>query len=865
VLPTVLTLSATLTLIFTVAVSSARTIDSYDAGAPRVSRSPSGPPLAAPGPISSLAADASASAPPSAGDPLVENGLGSPLCRRAAPSLSVTSQRNCETSGFEAAAAPTANYAFDVHIDTSLFSINFGMLVQDYLLSPVWMGLVWLIHAVVVALEWCYTINLLDSSAMGALTSSLRETQASFTQPWLVLALAGASVMATYHGLIRRRVADTVSQVMMMLLMMAAGLWVIMNPAGTVGALEDWANQASLGTLGTVAQGTPDRGPKTLADSMRAMFSSVIGGPWCYMEFGDVGWCANPARRDPRLYAAALRIARSEQSAIGCPPVSLSLTACAPRGSKQAQALQASVRLLRQADTNGDVFLALPANQSARNSINSSSSLLRLLCGSDNPTGCRGATAELAEFRTQSGTAARLEGLLLISIGALGMVLLFGFLAMRLLGAAIVGIFYLMLAPAAVLAPAFGDGGRAAFRLWASHLLGSVVSKVIYSFLLGVLLLMTRILMGLNELGWWTQWLLVSCLWWGVFRNRHQVLSFAHGQVGAYHEQAQPLGSRIRHALGTSRELGRMAGWTKDRLSRPGPTGEPPRSPRPTTRSGSRPAPDKQVSRVMARERLAANAVKAARPDIEARIVAQGERLERIRGQQRLATDADNPRRAARLDLRAERVEEGILAERGRVAQARRFGTRGDGGESGTREVRTNQRAEEYTRFLDAQAALPAARDRLRRGEIDGAHNAAPRRRRDYVALASLVGYGREEYERLDPRRRREARLEIDRELEARRRTEGVALGAVAGLPNTMTARERSGPEKEVARAAEYPRRENTHDLPRSHTGQSPRSDRANPPAGASSSRESTVSPPESTVMRDAREVAQRRKRQLGR
>jgi hypothetical protein len=848
-------LSATLMFIFTVAVASARTIDSYDAGAPSISRSPSGPPLAAPGASPSSATDASASAPPSGGDPLVENGLGSPLCRRAAPSLSVTSQRNCETSGFEAAASPTANYAFDVHIDTSLFSINFGILVQDYLLSPVWMGLVWLIHAVVVALEWCYTINLLDSSTIGAVASSLRETQASFTQPWLVLALVVASVMATYHGLIRRRVADTVSQVVLMLLMMAAGLWVIMNPAGTVGALEGWSNQASLGTLGVVAQGTPDRGPKTLADSMRAVFSSVIGGPWCYMEFGDVGWCSDPARRDPRLYAAAQRIATTEQTTIGCRTVS---TACLPRDSKQAQALQASVRLLRQADTNGDVFLALPANQSARNSINSTSSLLRLLCGSDNPTGCRGSTAEVAEFRTQSGTAARVEGLLLISIGALGMVLLFGFLAMRLLGAAIVGIFYLMLAPAAVLAPALGDGGRAAFRLWASHLLGSVVSKLIYSFLLGVLLLMTRILMGLNELGWWTQWLLVSCLWWGMFHNRHQVLSYAHGHAGAHHEQAQPFASRVRHMLGTSRELGRMAGWTKNRLSRPTASVEPRRSPKPTARAGSRTIPpDEQVNRAVARERLDANAVNAAGPDIEARIVAQRERLERIRGEQRLASNGNNPRRATRLDLRAQRVEEGILTERQRLARARRLSARGAGDETNRHEVHANDRVDEYARFLNAQAALPASGERLEGRESKGAHGSEGPRR-DYVALAPLLGYGHEQYESLDPRHRREARLKIDRELEARRRTQGAGLGAAAGSHQTMTARERSDPEKELARAAEQPRRENTHDLPRSGAGQSPQASRANSAAGGSHS-------PESTVMRDAREVAQRRKRQLGR
>ena len=73
--------------------------------------------------------------------------------------------------------------------------------------------------------------------------------------------------------------------------MMLGGLWVIVNPAGTVGALGAWANEASLGTLGAVVAGTPDAPDRTLAESMGSVFSGAIGGPWCYMEFGNVRWC----------------------------------------------------------------------------------------------------------------------------------------------------------------------------------------------------------------------------------------------------------------------------------------------------------------------------------------------------------------------------------------------------------------------------------------------------------------------------------------------------------------------------------------------------------------------------------------------
>ena len=107
-------------------------------------------------------------------------------------------------------------------------------------------------------------------------------------------------------------------------------------------------------------------------------------------------------------------------------------------------------------------------------------------------TECRGPAAAEAEFRTQGATTPRIAGLLLIAIGAAGDDLLLGFIALHLLGAEILSLFYLLLAPAAVLAPALGDGGRTAFRTWGTRLVGAVCSKLVFSFLLGVVLLMTR-------------------------------------------------------------------------------------------------------------------------------------------------------------------------------------------------------------------------------------------------------------------------------------------------------------------------------------------------------------------------------------
>ncbi len=846
-----------------------------------VHHAPAGPPLTSGSGGGGGAEEASKSAPPSGGDPLVGNGLGSPLCdNRAGAALSAATTRNCRTSGFEAAQAPTGNYAFDVHINTGLVGANPETLEQDYLISPVWMALVWIVHALIVALEWCYTIDLLNSSAMGGVARGLREAQAVFTQPWIVIALAVAAVLALYNGLIRRRVAETLGQALLMGAMMVGGLWVIANPTGTVGALGQWANQASLGTLGAVTDGTPAHPDRTLADSMRGLFSGVIAAPWCYMEFGDVGWCGNPARLDPRLHASGLATAALEEAQIGCGVSRGSIgfagfTLCVAPGSAQAKAMNQSAELLRGARTNGELFLALPANGPMRNSINNSGSLFNVLCGgSEEP--CKGPTAAQAEFRTQSGTTARLGGLFLITIGALGMILLIGFIALHLLGAAIVSLFYLLLAPAAVIAPALGDGGRAAFRGWAARLLGAVMAKLIYSFLLGVVLLMGRILLSLGALGWWTQWLLVSVLWWGAYRHRHQVLNFAHG-TGAGSREHGIGGLRLASRLMAARELGRMGGVVRRKLSPGPPSAEKRQRIAAAARGRAKEIEDKQAGRSLEHDYREAQAHVRDAPGLQARIGGKEARLARMQREHAAAQakaeeaksareaaltdeslssplerdraaagfgaeEASHKKRAAKLQARMDRLQGEITGEQSSLTAARQTVTAGEKAKQATGKPYTREQSKEQAQFLAAQAALPAGKQR------------------DYAAMAGLADYGRREFEGLDPQRRRAAQREIDSELAMQKAANATARDVAVDGEGSLRRREERKLKKGFDRTVKQQVSAEGHELPSSV--------RPKPSAldtYLQDSRAHAKARGKSSVMGHSREAAARRRRQLGR
>ncbi len=815
---------------------------------------PSGPPLTS-SPQGSGAAgggEEEASGPARAAvDPLVSNGLGSPTCEgELSGELSRTGRRNCETSGFVAAPAPTGDYGIDVHIDTGVLGFSNGGLlsiVQDVLVTPLWMALVWAVHALIVMLEWSFTIDLFNSSATVGIGSGLREMQAAFTEPWLPLALATASVLVLYHGLIRRRVAETLGEALVMGVMMAAGIWVILDPTGTIGALGEWANRASLGTLAVTASGTPATPGRALGSSLGTLFATAIEVPWCYLEFGDVSWCREPSRLDPRLRAAGLKIAAQELAQVGCgasgvapppsstvlPPSVAALLACVPTGSAQAKALEHSAELLRDARSNGAIFLALPANGPARNSINEQGSLLRTLCQSSEATNCRGPTAAQAEFRTNDGTWPRLGGLLLIAGGLLGMLLLLGFVAVRLLAAAVFSLLYLLLAPAMVLAPAFGDGGRALFRRWAAQLLGAAVSKLVFSFLLGAVLAVLAILSDLDALGWWTQWLLMSAFWWGVYTRRHQALGAAggvftdRGSAGA-HPQRRSLARRMSEVLETPRKGIAAARWAKGRLAKEAPEVQR-RKRAQVGHARARAGSDEQVMRALEREQRDARARAEAAPEIQARLAGERARLERLQRERATALAGGDTRRAAELGHRVDRVRGEIEREQEALSAAQLVLRDGERTQRRTGEEHSHERRDAHGRFLDAQAALPANARARRAGE-----------RRDYPALAGLAGYGREEYERLDPRHRRTARLEIDREL-ALRRELGETARALASRQDTVRVgrRERRKAGSEFDGALARRMKDAGHSLPASREQRS-------------------------SVMHDAHEVVARRKRQLG-
>jgi hypothetical protein len=759
--------------------------------------------------------------------------------------LSAGALSNCRTSGFVASAAPSEDYAFDTNIDTTL-GLSIDALLQDYVVRPAWMALVWLVHALLVALEWSYTLELLRGPLASGLTLALGAAQAQFTGPWLVSALAFAGVLAAYHGIVRRRVAQTLGEAAAMIAMIVAAMFVIADPSGTVGVLSRWADEASIGSFAAIGSGSDVRPYHALAASMEGLYSATIEAPWCFLEFGDVSWCDQPTQLDPRLEKTAVRIASRIEAEAG---------RSGHRSGVSAEVLSHRAQLLRSAHTNGQIFLAFPANGPVRNSVKESSSLFYVLCGGgSDATRCRGPTAARAEFRANSGTLPRLAGLLVIALGVFGMLLLLGFVVVRLLEAAILSILFLLLAPAAALAPTLGEPGRAAFRSWAARLLGAVTAKLLWSIVLGGLLGSLRIILSLQGLGWLVQWLLSGALWWGVLRRRHELL--ARGSGGRAMEGARQ--SRFARSaedatIARGREAGQVAWrrvvpWRKRRERRPdeqeGPTASGPgaleqmlsatAAPRgfvdaESRSGGSRAAPSTPASR-----RATGGALQ--------------ERLSRLQAAHATALADGDVRRAVSLRLRRQRVQEQIAD---RNAQGSRS------------ETQKADRAPRRGRSSSTRTARAARRSGST--PVDGATRPAARSGASHRSGASPGQAARPVGWKAGTQDARQAPRASQQAPRASSERPGSRAGR-AGLDHDISERREaaraSSLDRAGSRAADAqgePGRRPAHadEQPQSSHAESRRGNtRRRPPRIASAT--------EDPVMRDAIEVAEHRQRQLG-
>lgn len=687
-------------------------------------------------------------------DPLRSLGGDSPLCARA--DIGPQARASCRATGAIEHPYPIGRYRFDWHIDTGITKdpVNNLLAAIQWLLSIAWLTLLYLLKGVLLAFQWAFSLDLLGDAMAPARRSLDQLHQQTLGQPWFLAAITLLGLGGIWRGFVQRRTIETVAGLAAASLMMAGALFVIARPAETLGALSKGANDVSLGFLAGAGEGTLRSPSRTIASSSRRIFDSVVLRPWCAMNFADVTWCLQRAPGD--------RLTRAERW--------LRFEPDSTERSAEFQIVDDpdSEPWKRSADVVGVV---LPAGDL----LEADADAIRRQLDGYHPTK---ADSQRVAIQKKGQTVARVALFCLIAAGTLGCVLLLGWLAVRVLLQGLLTLVLLLAAPVMLLAPAFGQQGRALFAAWAKRLLAAVVAKALYALLLAIVLAVNAIIGDLDgTFPWLAVWLVSAVFWWGVLLKRSELLGWLslgthdkgdNSLARAYYatRMAMPVASAITAgaagaalaapaaALAVGRAGREQAGQRRQDLDQAIQTGA-----RQELTERARARLDERYGRM--HERLAAHDdAREKLTGLDKRITTTTRKLDQAKTAEDRARDPEDRKRQAAERTKLGRERGKLIAQR-KALEPRLMPRLEEGVARKFIESADRNQVEQGTRFSDRQVELQL--DELR-DDLDTASPADARHA--WRARAWRPGIPDTELERLSPAERDDLNRHISHDLE---------------------------------------------------------------------------------------------------
>ncbi|MCW2985465.1 MAG: hypothetical protein JWR63_3035, partial [Conexibacter sp.] len=432
--------------------------------------------------------------------------------------LSAAARRSCRASGSVAEPHPLSSYGIDVRVGFSITDPGRSFLgALQTLGAGLWMALLYIVKGVLLLLEWAFSLDLTNEAMPQLRTTLARLHDQAFGDWWLLLGISLTGLWGIHRGLVQRRTTETIAGLAATVALMVGGLLIISRPEDTVGWAARATNDAGMAVLAAGTGSRADDPRDALANSLRQVFDTTVREPWCALEFGSVDYC-DVRTDDPSR------------------PTNAELWLAYPAQGWQRGRLHNLV----SGDHDNKPHLSVSLNP-----LNNAKNLLGIDGDRKLPDDVEALVQkapERASLQDAGGTFPRLALLVIVLVGLTGAAALYAYLGVRLVLAAGLGLVLLLIAPAMLIAPALGDGGRATFIAWLKRLLGAEVAKFVFAIFLTVVLAASRVFSGL-ELGWFGTWLLEAAFWWGIFIKRHEILDFVSGGLPQQH------GDGIGHVL----------------------------------------------------------------------------------------------------------------------------------------------------------------------------------------------------------------------------------------------------------------------------------------------------------------------------
>lgn len=440
-------------------------------------------------------------------DPITGLGLRNPVCDRPGQIRDRQTRISCQVNGTPESQYPAANYGFDIFIDAGVDAPS-GTFAKGFvmILNGLWLGLIFVLKLVLELLGLAFGLNpFSEGESMRQVVAALGRIYRAITDPWLSAAIVAGGIWFAYKGLLRRELGAGLGGTLAGIAMLIVGLWVVHQPAATVGRLAKISNQVAVTVISAPQSGSLSRPTGIYAEAMSRTWSRMVEVPFAGLDFSDVRWALG---RPP---AEAVKRANEKF----CDDVGAqSLAASSNLGNDEAAAEceRLASRRYGQPRRVIDLYLRSSPGSPARQA---------LWEYFDKDEG----DAYSAKVAAQGGDGVltRLSMLALFALGLLGAVLLLAWLAIRLFTQAAIAFVLLLAAPFAVFFPMLGESGRQAFKTWGLTLIGATVAKVIYAALLSIVLLGIAIF---GSFGNATGFLLACAFAWAVFLKRASLVGW---------------------------------------------------------------------------------------------------------------------------------------------------------------------------------------------------------------------------------------------------------------------------------------------------------------------------------------------------
>lgn len=466
-------------------------------------------------------------------DPTAVLGIENPLCGEP-DKLSARQVRNCRSSHSPEAAYPVGNYGWDIHIESggfisSLFVPAVSFVLQ--LLSVLWLVLLMILKGCLIILGFAFSLSpFTDNRMLSQIGTGLTGLFNNLTAPWLQTLFVILGGWGLYNGFVRRKTGETLAGMLMALVMMLAGVWIIHSPKDTVGRVAEAVNSASLAAVSAPSSGHAGAPARSYNDAMAGVWNQMTAVPFCAMNFSDVHWCMTAKPSDDALKAARSGLddgdSFTQQLLSGLP--------LAPQLATRALSHDLS-NLFGPAPSIRDLYLRFSPQSGPRDKLwdyyNGEPDEhvgLPLNIGPqlDIGGGTTGVAPDKVAMQGRNGVLTRMVMVLIFIIGLLGGLLLLLWLAMQLVMATASSFILVLATPLALFFPVFGQAGRNAFAKWVTALLGAIVAKLVYSGLLGIVLLGSRVIGSAVGRSSPTLGLLaVMAFWWATFLSRAKYLA----------------------------------------------------------------------------------------------------------------------------------------------------------------------------------------------------------------------------------------------------------------------------------------------------------------------------------------------------